>query len=180
MALGSGLIYLLRGARFVYWRHPGLAKIWLIPIVLTVMAYACTLVLAWCYHDLWLSWLWPEPNALGWWGKTLSVLHSVVEWLLTLIVLALSWLFVTLLTSLIASPFNDWLSERVEGLVTGQEPPAFRWRLLYRSVLRAIGLEISKLGLYLMLLVLSTALALSVPVVGPLLAPALVFSLSAL
>lgn len=156
-----GLLYPLRGLMILR-RHPGLARFWLPPIVLTAAAVIATLVLSVRYHDDVLDLLWHTPATGSWSGGLLYALHFVVR-VLSLIVGIVLGLFVCIgLASVIAAPFNDALSEVVEEIETSVPAPGVSLRRVVSDLGRTLRVELLKIVLY-------------VAVMGPLLVASWVF-----
>lgn len=174
-----GLSYPFKGLRFVFFQHPGLARFWIPPILITLVLLVVSLVVGWTLHDDAVNWMWSQPTGEGFWVGVLGVLH----WLLRALVLVLMWavglLAVVFLTNIIAAPFNDLLSEAVEEIVTGTKGPPFSWKVIARDSLRTIFLELFKLLIYLVVMVPMFVIS-YVPVVGPILYAVVGFLFTAL
>lgn len=154
MGFLRGLGYPLRGARFVYLQHPGLVRYWIFPILITAAALAAVSYGAFHYYDdlsaaLWslLPASWGE--ATGWVAKLLAAVRGFMSVLVAMALLLLGLVTVLILSSVVAAPFNDSLSEAVECIVTGQQAPAFSLRRLLADVGRSIRVELFKVVLYL-------------------------------
>ncbi len=154
MGFLRGLGYPLRGARFVYLQHPALARYWVFPILITAAALGAVSYGAFHYYDDLSSALWsllPESwgEATGWLAKLLAAVRGFVSVLVAIALLLMGLVSVLILSTIVAAPFNDALSEAVEGLVTGQQAPAFSLRRLLADVRRTIRIELFKVVLYL-------------------------------
>lgn len=160
----GGLGYPLRGARFVYREHPELARFWLPPIALTALALLCVFWFGAAEHAAIAAAIWRAPEAEG----LLAFLHRVFEWLVLFAIAGVGLFVVALCTSVIAAPFNDALSERVESLCTGRAAAAFSAGRVARGVARAIGLELAKLALYCAVMGPMFLVSLAVPGAGAL------------
>jgi CysZ protein len=143
----KGLLYPLRGLAILR-RHPGLARYWLPPIVLTTAALIASLVFAVRYHDEAVALVWAAPNGEGWAETVLSVLHWLLSAFALIVGVGLAMLVAVVLANLFAAPFNDALSEAVEELETGSPAPAFSFVRLLRDLSRTIRVELLKLVLY--------------------------------
>ncbi len=165
----TGLRYPFRGARFVYLEHPGLARIWAVPALLTFLALGAGFWWAFARHGELAAWLWAPPQGEAWWQLPLHWLHFLYEGLVLLVLLLVALLLGVLCSSVFAAPFNDALSERVERILTGRPPPPSSWRTLLRDVLSTVLLEGLKLAIYLLVMTPLWLLSLLVPVVGPVL-----------
>ncbi len=175
-----GLRYPLRGLRFVYVEHRGLARFWIWPILLTFLCMAGSVYGALGAHDAIMDAIWETPTGDGWGDVALRYLHDFVEFLLTIIVMAAGLLLSVVLSSILAAPFNDLLSEEVERIATGQGGVPFSIRVILRDLFRTIRLEIGKLALYLSVMIPLFVLQWAVPGVGAILYSAFAFGFSAL
>ncbi|MEY4508241.1 MAG: putative sulfate transporter CysZ [Pseudomonadota bacterium] len=144
----KGLLYPLRGLAILR-RHPGLARFWLPPIVLTTAALVASLVFAVRYYDEAVEKVWRTPAGVGFSGSVLSVLHGLLSALALVVGVGLAMLVSVVLANLFAAPFNDALSEAVEELETGRPAPAFSLVRLLSDLWRTLRLELTKLLLYL-------------------------------
>jgi CysZ protein len=144
----AGLGYPLRGARFVYVEHRGLAKFWLPPIALSLLAFAAVIWLALAVHGRFAEELWATPVGEGWFEVAQQVLHRLLSWLIAIALISAGALCVALGTSVIAAPFNDALSEAVEGIASGRTAAPFSLARMLRSLGRTLGLELGKWLLY--------------------------------
>jgi len=148
-----GLSYALRGGRFVYFQHPKLARYWAFPILITGAALVATFYGAGTLYDdvggaVWS--LFPESwskatGALGW---LVSALQWLVELISGLLITLLGLVLVVVLSSVVAAPFNDALSEAVEHILTGGSPPPFSFKRMLADIVRTIRLEVGKVLLY--------------------------------
>ena len=148
-----GLSYVIRGMRFVYLQHPGLARYWVFPIVITGAALALVFYGAGTLHDDLTSLVWglfPESwnDATGFVGGLLSAFRWSLELISGLLITLLGLVLVLLISSVVAAPINDALSEAVEGLLTGEAPPPFSFKQMVADVFRTIRLEILKVLVY--------------------------------
>src|SRR5262245_58794341 len=111
---------LVRGASYVFagWRmllrERDLLRYGIAPLVLTGCAMLGGLYGALELHDDVLAWLWTEPTAVDTWGSLLRFLHGTAEVLVFLFSAALLSMLAVALSSVIAAPFNDLLSEALE------------------------------------------------------------------
>ena len=148
-----GLSYALRGMRFVYLQHPKLARFWLFPVLITGLALLAVFYGAGSYNEdvgaaLWS--LFPESwnEATGWLGGLLSALRWVIELIAALLIVLLGLVLVLLMSSVLAAPFNDALSEAVEHILTGKPAPPFSFRRMLGDIVRTVRLELGKALLY--------------------------------
>ena len=153
IGFARGLSYALRGGRFVYFQHPKLARYWVLPILITGVALASVFYGAGTLYDdlggaVWslLPESWNEATGvLGWLTTALRWLFELVAGLL---ITLLGLVLVLVLSSVIAAPFNDALSEAVEHILTGGAPPPFSLRRMLADIVRTIRLEVGKVLLY--------------------------------
>jgi len=142
-----GLMYPLRGLAILR-RHRGLARFWLPPIVLTFAALVASVVFAVRYHDEAVELVWATPTGSGFAPMVLSALHFVLRSLSLVVGVGLAMLACVAVANLIAAPFNDALSEAVEEIETGNKSTAFSFARLLRELGRTLGLELTKLLVY--------------------------------
>jgi CysZ protein len=140
--------------RFVYFKHPKLARYWLFPVLITGLALAGVFYGAGSYNEdvgaaLWS--LFPESwnDVTGWVGGLLSALRWLIELIAGILMTLLGLVAVLLLSSVVAAPFNDALSEAVEHILTGQPAPPFSFSRMLADIVRTVRLEIGKALLYL-------------------------------
>jgi CysZ protein len=139
--------------RFVYFQHPKLARYWLFPVLITGFALVAVFYGAGSYNEdvgaaLWS--LFPESwsDATGWVGGLLSALRWTIELIAAVLITLLGLVLVLLLSSVVAAPFNDALSEAVEHMLTGEPAPPFSFSRMLADVVRTIRLELGKALLY--------------------------------
>lgn len=153
VGFARGLAYAFRGMRFVYFQHPTLVRYWLFPILITAGALLAAFYGTWTYYDdlgdaLW-SWMpdsWSE--ATGWVATLLGALRWFINLLLGLVLAVLGLVLVVILSSVVAAPFNDALSEAVENILTGEPAPPFSLKRMVADVVRTIRLELLKVLIY--------------------------------
>ena len=148
-----GLSFAFRGARFVYFQHPGLVRYWVFPILITTAALAGVFYATGHYYDALAQvvWSWvPESwnEATGFVGGLVKALHWLLDFFVGLLMALLGLVLVLLLSSIVAAPFNDSLSEAVERLLTGEPAPPFSFRRMLGDTVRTIRLELLKVVVY--------------------------------
>ncbi|MDH3622701.1 MAG: EI24 domain-containing protein [Myxococcales bacterium] len=153
VGFARGLSYAFQGVRFVYFQHPSLVRYWLFPILITAVALFGVFYGAGSYYDalgdaLW-SWL-PDSwgQATGWVGALLAALRWVIDLLLGLLLAVLGLVLVVILSSIVAAPFNDALSEAVEHILTGEPAPPFSFKRMVADIVRTVRLELLKVLIY--------------------------------
>ena len=142
-----GVAYVWRGFKFIR-ENRDLARYWRPPIVIVAAALVLSLWLAGSYHDELLAWLWPVPVATDWFSRLLTILHSALEAVAFLLVAFLLGVLSLTLSTVIAAPFNDALSEVIEQRLAGTTPAAFDWSRVLRDSVRSVRLESLKLACY--------------------------------
>lgn len=104
-----------------------------------------------------------------WWMHVLNVLLWMVDLILQILVILVSIILILIafyvITLIIASPFNDLLSEKVEKMVTGMGPPQFSMRRLIRETAHTMWVEVLK-GLLFIAVPVVLLVLLFIPVVG--------------
>jgi CysZ protein len=161
-----GLTYPFRGARLVYLERPGLVRYWGMPVLLTLLAAVGIVWGAVSARDALVEAVWSTPAGEGTWADVLRALHELVEWLAVMLLVLVGLVGLSLVTSLIAAPFNDALSEAVEEHVTGRPGVPFSLRILLRDTVRTVLLELVKFALYAAVMGPLFVLSFVVPVLG--------------
>lgn len=162
----NGLTYPFKGVSFVFAKHPGLVKIWIFPILITLLVFCLGSWASWSFADEIISEWWAEPEGDGFFDGVARFFHSFVEVLLSLFMWVASIIVLLFLTSVIAAPFNGALSEAVERLATGCAESPGGLRVFARDIGRTIVLELVKLVLYLAVMVPLMILQCAVPGFG--------------
>lgn len=147
----GGLSMPFRGFGFVV-RNPGLAKIWIFPVLivfgLLVLGCGGASEVGRFLADRFAP-LAAEGSASGMVeGVVDRAGHAIARIVFTMIGVALSILFSIVLAPVVAAPFNDALGEEVELRELGKTPLPFSWSRLRRDLWRTVRLELTKLGLY--------------------------------
>lgn len=158
-------------------------RLWLptlVPVLLSLAAFATAVGLVVGYagelHGLATDWM-PELTASAWyawiWVGPVRLLLAVLGALLFLAMAALALVVAYLLASLLASPFHDWLSQRVERLVTGDLDDASEPGLAgaLRDGLRSLREELRRIAFFAAVVVPLAALGFLVPVANVLTGP---------
>jgi CysZ protein len=145
LELGRGFAYVLRGYA-VLRRNPGLARYWLMPMLLTGLALLSSVWLSLHYHDDLLRLLWSAPDAAASW--LLRALYAVARAFSFLSALVLLTLLCVFGSTIIAAPFNDALSEAIEEREAGRAPAPFSLVRVLRELVQALLLAALRLSLY--------------------------------
>lgn len=160
MAFKDGLGYPFRGFRFLL-RHPRLWPLAALPFLLCAGLYVLLIWLGWSWIGGWIEGALVERE--GWWWRWLGYLLYVVFWI---VALGLSVLAYVPIAAIIASPFNDLLSEKTEKLYQGIElDEPFSIKLLIRSLRVGLVGEVKRSLTLAVLLILALSLNL-IPGVG--------------
>ncbi len=145
-AVGSfsrGFAYPFQAWRFIR-HHPVLLRYILVPFAINLTLFIS--LVSWGYQlfDRLLGhWL---PQGEAWYWAFLSYFVWTMALLVTLVIVFFAF---TAIGNLIASPFNDLLSERTEELLRGnRQEEAFSFRLLWHDALRTLVQEGKKIGLF--------------------------------
>lgn len=165
MGFVEGFHCLLRGMRFVYREHRGLAKIYLWPMALCVLMIAGTWLFFFLRADAMVQGVWPEPARDKWWGilHVLWRMAAIVIWIAAGYLLMISSVFIF---SLAAAPFGDILSEQTEGILGTWRARDLSLRFLVADLRQTVKLEIIRFGLKLVWMLPLLLLSLLVPVAG--------------
>lgn len=137
----AGATYLLDGFSLI--TRPGLRRFVLVPLLINILFFVGLFLISKHFiaeFNLWLADL--VPTWLTW--------LSTVIWLLFFLSFFLVVVFgFVLVANLVAAPFNAFLSEKVEWVLTGEStPPTTYWESV-RDVPRIVLRQIAILGFYL-------------------------------
>ncbi len=148
-----GIRSLKEGFTF-FWKHPRLWVYALLPFVISVILFAAFFslflqtfgdVTQWVLH--WIGPLQIE-HPESFWMKIANVLLWFVDQLFKLFLFLLGLILLSLVTYLaqmiLAGPFNDVISEKVEVLRANFEPPPFRWSEFPKNLARTLLTELQK------------------------------------
>jgi CysZ protein len=147
MDLFRGFAYPVRGFAILS-RHPGLARYWLPPIFITFGALVVSVVLTIAYSDDLTDLLWKPAAQTGASGFLIGVAHGLLHALSFVLGLGLLVVVCIALSTLLAAPFNDALSEAIEIREQGRAAPPFSLSALVREVARTVRVELLKLCVY--------------------------------
>ncbi|SHI50471.1 CysZ protein [Malonomonas rubra DSM 5091] len=155
-----GFSYPLRAAKFLS-KRPGLLRYLAIPFAINVLVFSISV-----YYGLDLFQGLLEtyaPNTEVWYGAALYYLAWTVAMLLTSVVVFFTF---TVVGNLIASPFNELLSEHVEALKVGRKPDErFSVGRFWKEAKNSIFVEIKKMSVFIICMVLLLGINL-IPGVG--------------
>lgn len=170
----TGVRYLLQGFTF-FSSHPKLWTWAIIPTLINLTILIGMIAGLIHYYDDIYVWISSYIGHIGienpdvWYMHVLSWLLWVVDAIFQLFVILLS-LVILLIVSyvaglIIAAPFNDVLSEKVELIVTGAEPPPFSWKKFASDIIRTIRIESVK-GVVLLLIPIILFVLNIIPLIG--------------
>lgn len=148
----GALVLPWRAARFL----AGQRRLWLfiaLPALINAVLFVAAVVLLVGRADDWLGAWWAKPGGeagLGW----LLLAGWYVAWLAAVALgLALAYVLVLLVGGIIASPFNDVLSERTEQCLTGRADVPQPGDSFLGGILSSIGSTATITGLYVVLMI---------------------------
>ncbi|MCW8858926.1 MAG: EI24 domain-containing protein [Deltaproteobacteria bacterium] len=135
-----GFSYPLRAARF-FGRNPGLMKYLAIPFLINLVVFSATVYFG---LDLFQGMLDAyAPGTEVWYGVILYYFAWTIALLLTMVLVFFSF---TLIGNLIASPFNELLSERAEVLRFGAlDEERFSFGRFWSEAKYAVAVELKKM-----------------------------------
>ncbi len=136
----TGAAYLLRGFGLIL--KPGLRQYVFIPLMINVLVFSGVIWLGVSQFEALLDHLLPQT---GW----MDYLRWLLWPLFALMIVLISFYTFTVVANLIAAPFNGLLAQKVERLLTGQDPEAGGESLL-QAALPAIRSELRKLRYFLL------------------------------
>ncbi len=144
-----GFSYPLRAVK-LFRRKPGLLKYLAIPFFINLLVFTATVYFG---LDLFQGMLETyAPSADVWYGVLLYYLAWTVALLLTTVIVFFSF---TVIGNLVASPFNELLSERTEELIRGaQSEERLSLRRFWKESRYAIIVEIKKMTVFVVCMIL--------------------------
>lgn len=158
-----GFFTAFRGGR-LFLRHPRLLKLVAIPFLINVVTFSLAVYFGLRFFNDFVLELLPQGEAWYW-----VVLYYTVWLAAGLLTLVLVFFCFTVVGNLIASPFNELLSERVESLLlTDVEQKPFSLREFWGDILRVWLVELKKMSLFIVAMLILLLLNL-LPVIGNLL-----------
>jgi CysZ protein len=154
----KGIGYLREGLRLI--RRPGLRRYVAMPLLISVVIFSAAIVAGVHWLEILLGWL------LGWLPDWLDWLRYLLWPLFALTGVLLVFYTFSLLTNLVAAPFNGLLAEAVERHLDGRTmEDAGGWRELLGDILPSLFSELRKL-LYFALRALPLGLLFLIPPVN--------------
>jgi len=152
-SFARGFSYPLRAAKFLS-KRPGLLKYMAIPFSINVLIFSLSVYFG---LDLFQGMLETyAPSSEHWYGVILYYLAWTVALLLTTVVVFFSF---TVIGNLIASPFNELLSERAEALQIGALlNERFSIGRFWKEAKHALFVEVKKLSVFIACMLLLFAI----------------------
>jgi CysZ protein len=134
----KGIHYVREGLRLL--RQPGLRRYVAMPLLISVVIFTVAILTGIHWLEVLLAWL------LGWLPSWLDWLRYLLWPLFALTGVLLVFYTFSLLTNLIAAPFNGLLAEAVERHLDGKAPDeAGGWQALLGDILPSLYSELRKL-----------------------------------
>lgn len=145
----AGFFYPFRGARLLL-RYPSLLRYVVIPFIINALVFSGALYLGYAFFTGTVLPMVPAGDA--WYWAILTYLLMAVALVVTAVIVFFSF---TVVGNLIASPFNDLLSERAEQRLAGRlkEEP-FSLRQFWRDARRVLIEEVKKMSIFVLLMLL--------------------------
>lgn len=138
-----GFSYPMRALNFLS-RKPGMIRYLLIPFCINLIVFSLTVYFGLDLFDHMLEVYAPGTDA--WYGMVIYYLAWSLALILTTVVVFFTF---TVVGNLIASPFNELLSEKTEALQTGQLVDApFKLKKFMTDAWFAIAVELKKLAIF--------------------------------
>ncbi len=162
-----GFSYAFTGLRILR-KYPELARLWLIPIVLTALSLVMSVVLSVRYHDDLLGLIWQGPAGEGLWHVLLAGAYWLLRAVAFCLLLAGLVLACVVVSMLVAAPFNDALSEAIEVRETARGEQCFSMPELLRGLVRTLRIEAFKLLVFAAVMLPLALLSFVVPGAGQL------------
>ncbi|HDF2344037.1 TPA: sulfate transporter CysZ [Morganella morganii] len=162
----SGFSYVAQGWRLMM--RPGLRAFVILPLLANIVVMGGALWWLFSQFSGWIAWLMDKvPGWLQW-------LDYFIWPVAVISVLLIFTYFFSTLANIIASPFNGWLSEKLEAELTGRPAPDQGWADLIKDIPRILKREMVKLLYYIPRAVILLILFF-IPGIGQTLAPVLWF-----
>ena len=157
-----GVRYPFGAARFLL-RRPSLLRYLVIPFLINLLVFSVTVYFGFnLFQDLLSTY---APGTDVWYG----LLFYYLAWIVALILTAVLVFFTfTVIGNLIASPFNEVLSERAEQLISGRQQTNTESGQFWRDARRSLVVELKKMSFFVVGMLLLFSLNL-LPGIGALL-----------
>jgi len=146
--------YVFEGLRLI--RQPGLRRYVAVPLLVSVVFFSVAIMGLVYWLETLIEWL------LGYLPDWLSWLQFLLWPVFFLLCVLLIFYSFSIMTNLIAAPFNGMLAEAVEKHLTGQPIETGGWKALVRDIVPSVASELRKL-LYFLLRALPLGLLFLIP-----------------
>ena len=164
----TGFNYLIQG--FQLMTQPGLRLFVLIPLAINMIIFSILISLSMAQFSDWIE------AIMGWVPDWLALIRWLLWPLAVILILTVVMYSFSLITNMIAAPFNGLLAEKTEALLTGEEVPGFETTAqAFLSFPKSMGRELAKLLYYIPLALVVLAISF-IPLINTL-APLLWFLL---
>ncbi len=120
----------------------------------------------------WISGIWP----FDWGAETVG---TIMEWLSGVLMVIIGLFTFRYIVMIVASPFMSILSEKVESIKTGDEPPSVSVGEMISDVIRGVRIALRNILWEIFLTLLLTIAGFLVPVIGNIITTALIFLVQA-
>ena len=150
----TGMHYVFEGLRLI--RQPGLRRYVAVPLLVSVVFFSAAIMGLVYWLEALIEWL------LGYLPDWLSWLQFLLWPVFFLLCVLLIFYSFSIITNLIAAPFNGMLAEAVEKYLTGQPIETGGWKALARDIVPSLVSELRKL-LYFLLRALPLGLLFLIP-----------------
>ncbi|NIH19486.1 sulfate transporter CysZ [Morganella morganii] len=162
----SGFAYVAQGWRLMM--RPGIRAFVILPLLANIVVMGGALWWLFSQFGGWMTWLMDKvPGWLQW-------LDYLIWPVAVISVLLIFSYFFSTVANIIASPFNGWLSEKLEAELTGRPAPDQGWADLMKDIPRILKREVVKLLYYIPRAIILLILFF-IPGVGQTIAPVLWF-----
>jgi CysZ protein len=145
--------------------NPRLLTLIVIPACLNLALLAVVVIVALVWAPDLAGVVWDQPAVDSFWTGLLFALWVVVTVLFGFLMMTLGIVVVYALAGILATPFTDYLSEKVEESALGPRENGFQWKVFLGDIWLSVSHSLLNLVLYLALLLPMLALNL-VPVAG--------------
>ena len=126
-------------------RHRCLYKFVLLPFLINIITFILVVYFGFGFFQEAVMARLPQGDAWYW-----LILHYFLVMAAVVVILVLVFFTFTVVGSLIASPFNDLLSERTEKMLTGiEDSKPFSWRQFWQDAWRTLNNEGKKIAVFL-------------------------------
>lgn len=174
----QGFLLPFRAIVFLF-KQPSLWPLVIIPALINILLFGGSLYLLVTNVETVVELLWIEPVVDAWYDWARKILWYGLVGLVAILSIGAAYVFVLLLGGIVASPFNDLLSDRVETILLDRDAPPEREESIVWGIVRSIGSSLFILGSY--CVVMAPILMLNlVPAVGQVAATMLGAGVSAL